>query len=247
MGETIVPVAAKYAVLALGGFTLVWERHTEFAQLHPARPRPVRRPFDPARFEPLLAPIMAGMPGEIVRATQIALVARRSRRSDAGQRWRDGSSDEATVSAMLRTATRGSSRTSGSTPMAIGRLLVLDRDLAGDEPAQLVQRLQELGNYRNMALLGLPLAQRLTPEVTELESRLAVLTQAVSERTAEDDELLDELTFLSAELARLMSRDPLPDERDARLCADQHRPAGEPARSARCAGSRRSPISPSGG
>ena len=46
-----------------------------------------------------------------------------------------------------------------------GRLLVLDRGLAGDEPAQLVLRLQELGNYRNMALLGLPLAQRLTPEV----------------------------------------------------------------------------------
>ena len=51
-------------------------------------------------------------------------------------------------------------------PDGYGRLLLLDRDLAGDEPAQLVLRLQELGNYRNMALLGLPLAQRLTPVVT---------------------------------------------------------------------------------
>ncbi len=86
-----------------------------------------------------------------------------------------------------------------------GRLLVLDRDLALDEPAQLLMRLQELGNYRNMALLGLPLAQRLTPRVSELEARLAELTGAVSERTSQDDELLDELTFLSAELARIVA------------------------------------------
>ena len=54
-----------------------------------------------------------------------------------------------------------------------------------------------------MALLGLPLAQQLTPTVTGLEARLAELTHNVSERTSEDDTLLDELTFLSAELARL--------------------------------------------
>ena len=85
---------------------------------------------------------------------------------------------------MSRTATARIVSDFRLNPDGFGRLLVLDRDLAGDEPAQLVQRLQELGNYRNMALLGLPLAQQLTPEVTRLESRLAVLTQAVSERTA---------------------------------------------------------------
>jgi uncharacterized membrane-anchored protein len=56
-----------------------------------------------------------------------------------------------------------------------------------------------------MALLGLPLAQRLTPDVTRLEARLAVLTGAVSERVSQDDTLLDELTYLSAELARLVA------------------------------------------
>jgi uncharacterized membrane-anchored protein len=86
-----------------------------------------------------------------------------------------------------------------------GRLLVHDRGLQHDEPGQLVLRLQELGNYRNMALLGLPLAQRLTPAVSRLEARLAELTQAVSERSSEDDRLLDELSFLSAELARLVA------------------------------------------
>jgi len=77
--------------------------------------------------------------------------------------------------------------------------------LLRDEPAQLVLRLQELGNYRNMALLGLPLAQRLTPDVSRLEARLAGLTASVSERVSQDDSLLDELTYLSAELARLLA------------------------------------------
>jgi uncharacterized membrane-anchored protein len=87
-----------------------------------------------------------------------------------------------------------------------GRLLVLDRGLEGDETAQLIVRLQELGNYRNMALLGLPLAQQLTPEVSGLERQLSTLTHKVSERASDDEAMLDELTYVSAELARLMAQ-----------------------------------------
>ena len=40
-----------------------------------------------------------------------------------------------------------------------GRLLVQDRGFkSGGDTSRLVQRIQEMGNYRNMALLGLPLA-----------------------------------------------------------------------------------------
>ena len=145
------------------------------------------------------------MPGEIVRATQIAFAAAGA--SDPSpadiDRWFvpealihcDVADGLATVMSDFRLHDDG-----------YGRLLVRDRGLERDEPAQLILRLQELGNYRNMALLGLPLAQRLTPTVTELETRLADLTHAVSERTSEDDQLLDELTFLSAELARLLAQ-----------------------------------------
>ena len=41
--------------------------------------------------------------------------------------------------------------------------------------------------------------------MTTLEARLAQLTHAVSERTSQDDRLLDELTFLSAQLAHLVA------------------------------------------
>lgn len=200
-GRVVVPIAAKYAVLALDGMVLVWERHTEFATYTLLREGAFAAPFDPAHFEPQLSAILADMPGEIVRATQLALTAE-AEPDPAGEDW------FAREAMVVCDVAGGAARILSDFrlhPDGYGRLLVLDRGLAGDEPAQLVQRLQELGNYRNMALLGLPVAQRLTPAVSALETRLAELTRAISERTTEDDRLLDELTYLSAELARLMA------------------------------------------
>ncbi|WBH15578.1 DUF3422 family protein [Sphingomonas radiodurans] len=203
-GRVTVPIASKYGVLALGDVTLVWEGHTEFASYTLIRSGAFDEPFDPARFEPQLTAILADMPGDVVRATQIAIMARGTPDLTPAQHeaW---FSAEGTV---VCDVDDGAARIVSDFrlhPDGYGRLIVLDRDLAGDEPAQLVQRLQELGNYRNMALLGLPLAQHLTPAVTDLESRLADLTRAVSERRSEDDRLLDELTYLSAELARMVA------------------------------------------
>jgi uncharacterized membrane-anchored protein len=67
----------------------------------------------------------------------------------------------------------------------------------------LVQRLQELGNYRNMALLGLPVAQTLTPTLSALEQRLASLTHEIAAGSADEARLLEDLSVLSADLARV--------------------------------------------
>ncbi len=202
--EVLVPLSAKYGILAIQGITLIWERHTEFASYTLLRRGTTPEPFDPTDFDPVRAAVYADMPGEIIRATQIALVADDD--SDPAladlTRW---FADEATI---VCDVADGQARIVSDFKLnadGYGRLLVRDRGLQRDEPSQVVLRLQELGNYRNMALLGLPVAQRLTPVVTGLETRLAELTQAVSERTSEDDRLLDELTFLSAELARLVA------------------------------------------
>jgi uncharacterized membrane-anchored protein len=199
--ELLVPILGKYAVLKLGEVTLVWERHTEFASYTLIRDGAFDDPFDPGRFEPRLDAILADMPGDVVRATQIAVATKDTPDPAPAERetWFNAG---ATV---ICDVADGAARILSDYrlhPDGYGRLLVLDRGMTGDEPAQLVQRLQELGNYRNMALLGLPLAQQMTSAVTALEARLTELTRAVSERTSEDEHLLDELTFLSAELAR---------------------------------------------
>ena len=201
-GGLTIAERAKYAVVPLDDQVLVWERHTEFASYTLLREGDFDAPFDPHFFEPVGAEILAGIPGEVIRATQIAIAARGAPMPDAARldRWFDPGA------LVICDVAGGKARLISDFKLhadGYGRLLILDQGLEGDEPAQLVTRAQELGNYRNMALLGLPLAQATTPEVTKLEQRLATLTHDVSERRSEDDALLDELTFLSAELARL--------------------------------------------
>jgi uncharacterized membrane-anchored protein len=86
-----------------------------------------------------------------------------------------------------------------------GRLLIADLGLERGEPAQLLQALQELGNYRKMALLGLPVAQAGASDLTRLEQRLAKLTRDIALGADNDDLLLEELLGLSAELAQSMT------------------------------------------
>lgn len=198
------PERAKYAVIPLEETVLVWERHTEFATFTVLRPGPFAAadPFDPAYFEEQAAAILAQIPGQVIRATQIALLGRAAPPPDATGlgSW---FLSEATITCDVAS---GRARIYSDFRLhadGYGRLLIHDTGLEGDDAPQLVMRLQELGNYRNMALLGLPLAQATTAEVTRLELRLAALTHSVSERVSQDDALLDELTFLSAELARL--------------------------------------------
>jgi len=204
LATVIVPLSAKYAVLSIDGVTLVWERHTEFATYTLLRPGISAEPFNPADFDPVRDRLYAGMPGEIIRSTQIALV--------AGAEWEPTALDLprwfAAESTVVCDVADGLARIASDFRLnadGYGRLLIHDRGLQHDEPGQLFMRLQELGNYRNMALLGLPLAQQLTPSVSQLQARLAELTHGVSERSSQDDLLLDELSFLSAELARLVA------------------------------------------
>lgn len=197
-----IPTGARHATFLLDGMQLVWERHSEFATyflIKPGEPDPL---FAPSIFEPLADELLGGIPGSVLRATQVALVRYTDAAAAPEWAWEWFSPEGLVVCDVTGGRARAVSDFRLNTD-GYGRLLVLDRDLAGDEPAQLIQNLQELGNYRNMALLGLPLAQALTPEVGRLERRLARLTHDVAEQGVSDDELLDELTFLSAELSRL--------------------------------------------
>ncbi len=192
---------ARYAVVPLGELTLVWEGHTEFASYTFIRPGAFADPFDGTGFESADR-VLSDLPGEVIRATRIAVLG-----ADAEL------PDRAALEAMFKARALIVCDVAGATARVMsdftlhgdgyGRLLVADRGLQGDETGQLVVRLQELGNYRNMALLGLPVAQGTTPELSALERQLAVVTQQMSERTSSDDALLDELSFVSAELSRL--------------------------------------------
>ena len=194
----------KYFTCQLGGLGFAWERHTEFVTYTFIAPPDGADLFSTAPFAAIPPEWLGALPAQAIRATLITVLGQHDTQPDEAELERHfAASDLVTCDVAAGKARIWSDFR--LKPEGFGRLLVADRGLAGGETAQLVQRLQELGNYRNMALLGLPIAQRLTPEVSRLEQRLAALTAAVAGQQSRDDALLEELSYLSAELARLMA------------------------------------------
>ncbi|WP_394730662.1 DUF3422 family protein [Altererythrobacter sp. GH1-8] len=86
-----------------------------------------------------------------------------------------------------------------------GRLLVAANGAEPGELTRQVQRLQELGNYRNRALLGLPVAQACWPKLDDAERRLRDLSTRITNGEETDDALMGALSSLSLELTAIAS------------------------------------------
>jgi len=202
--DASLPLDTKHAVVPLGLQTLVWERHTEFVTYTVIDENPPEATFDATSFAEARR-LIGDLPGQIVRATQIILLSR----NDPGPppEFLSGSFDADAL--VVCDIAGGKARIWSDFQLhadGLGRLLIADRGLCDGETQRSVQSLQELGNYRNMALLGLPVAQQLAPEVTRLEQDLAELTGRLADPDNTDEPLLDDLTNLSAELARLLAQ-----------------------------------------
>ncbi|WP_031239008.1 DUF3422 domain-containing protein [Asticcacaulis sp. AC466] len=81
-----------------------------------------------------------------------------------------------------------------------GRIYVHDKGLENDEASRLLQTLLEIGHYRKLALLGFPVARELMTWLKGAEDRLAALTSDMASQSASQEELLERLMALSAEV-----------------------------------------------
>ena len=195
-------VSSRYFTVRFDGYLFVWERHTEFASWTFIEENVSGEPFSKSVLNHLPRGWLDDLPGEVLRGTRIEVLSRDVAEPDAEMLKRlfspadlvvcDVTDGEARVWADFRLHDDG-----------YGRLLVQDRELVGGDAARLIQRLQELGNYRKMSLLGLPLAQGETPRVTELEQQLAHLSKDIADSGDREEELLEALSDLSAELSTI--------------------------------------------
>ena len=81
------------------------------------------------------------------------------------------------------------------------RIIILDKGMTPQRAGALAQRLFDVEIYRTMAMLGLPLAQSLSPSMRSAEDRLAALTHRMRGIEPGDAEsLLDEIIGLAGEL-----------------------------------------------
>lgn len=183
------------------GLSFVWEGHSEGASLAVFVGRSDPRCFFAPHECTDIAEVIAwveGMPGEVIRATRIRYEA-------------DEPAAEAVVArigfdpSQLVSCRVGAARARMWTDFRVREdgygLLVLAAN--GDDPhdfSRLVKRLQELGNYRNLALLGLPAARAAWPELNRVEQQLRHLGARVSDNAVTDDALMAELSDMSLEL-----------------------------------------------
>jgi uncharacterized membrane-anchored protein len=86
-----------------------------------------------------------------------------------------------------------------------GRLVISAGAVDPGERGRIIQRLQELGNYRNLALLGFPVVQEYGPQLDRLEATLASHAKRVALAGDDDETLLNDLSQISSELELIRS------------------------------------------
>ena len=198
------PRKGRYFCVRLGELHFVWESHTEFTTWSFIQVGPFEHPFERPVLSELPSAWIAALCGQVIRATQVAVLPPNVQPEPAVLSSLfdiDALVCCDVIEARARIWSNFQVHSDG-----FGRLLIEDRGLAsGGETARLVQRVQELGNYRNMALLGLPVAQSLFNELSNMEATLAALTRETAQGSANDDQLFNHLSGLSAELAQLVA------------------------------------------
>ncbi|MGV8804191.1 MAG: DUF3422 family protein [Polaromonas sp.] len=191
--------------LPCGGFTVKWERHTEFTRYSIVQDLPASALLGATEPELTSALVVTpewlrGLPGRTVAAVQLAML--HGDLSDEvalmaqAQQWFGG---RTVVASQL-----GHGHSWALTEFQIGadgfeRMLVITTPQTSETRAgRMSQRLLELEIYRLMALRGLPVAKQLAPMLAESESALAEITVRLENKSVSDQQLLDTLISLAA-------------------------------------------------
>ncbi|MFN4011764.1 MAG: DUF3422 family protein [Pannonibacter sp.] len=190
-------------VLPIAGGTLRWEQHAEF----------ITYTFDAAPIgEQPFGPVPAGHPfGASFRAPGPMLAAARLDVIEAGTlgsdpvdpaslaRWFDAASLTALQSEEGQAIAVTDFRQDGD---GLTRILLINRGMGDSQTGALAQRLIEVETYRTLALLGLPTAIGLSPEVRRIEEELVALTNRMAGATDLEGnrDLLQRLSDLAAAL-----------------------------------------------
>ncbi|MDZ7823629.1 MAG: DUF3422 family protein [Ahrensia sp.] len=186
---------ARHHRVEMGNGGLWWERHTEASTY--LWEGPAAKDFhEQAPAQPFGDAFPA--PGTLISGVRIDLM-----------KWSKAAQDKAFTHFDNRTLCASVTR-NGLAVIAtdfrqdadgLTRFVILDKGMAPQRLGALSQRLFDIEIYRTMAMLGLPLAQRLAPQMRKAEDRLAELTHQMRTMGPQGAEgLLDEMTALAGAL-----------------------------------------------
>ncbi len=185
---------ASHHAIPWGNGTLRWERHTEFSTYFWDTPAPDRfgeevpvHPFGDGFSPPGL--LIAGIRLEIRQDTPQTREAIKLF-DPKSLCYSESKNGQAVIVTDFRQNGDG-----------LTQILVIDRGMTEAGTGALAQRLLDIETYRTLAMLGLPVAQSLSPEIRRTEDGLTAITQRMKANVREEaDEMLSGITRLAADL-----------------------------------------------
>lgn len=185
----------------LGRFTVRWERHMEFYALTFLATQHIEaEPFSNPVLSSLPADWLRNLPGKAIAAFHL-VVEGGTELCDIDRLNRFFEGQKLIISrpkngkAQLCTAFK----LHGD---GFGRFYIRNLGIDDYQMGRLVQRVIELEAYRLLALLSLPVAKRISPELSEMDSQLSTMLTSLSalHKSSEERDLLQRLSQLAARL-----------------------------------------------
>ena len=197
--------------LRLQGYTLRWERHTEFTSYSLVQQLPESAQLgatDPDLLSSLVLPNgwLAGIPGRTFAAIKLVMVHGDLKSPEetllSARNW---FGERPVVASLVGRNSRSlvvtdfMLRDSG-----FERILVIaPPKISVTRAGRIAQRLLEIETYRVMALRGLPVAKKLDSELANSEQQLASITDQLKNKITSEQELLDRLVALAVHMERI--------------------------------------------
>ena len=203
-------LAANFLRLRLNGYTVKWERHTEFTRYSIVQSLPENAVLGASNPDLLSTLAVAPdwlreIPGLTISAIMLSMVYGDLATLEATLTQAKAWLGKAPVLASVLGQNGHSWAVSDFLLRADGferMLVVAPTDMSPTRAGRVSQRLLELETYRLMALRGLPVAKQLGPMLSQSETALADIMASLENKAAADQELLDRLVSLAARVER---------------------------------------------
>ena len=201
---------SNFLRLRIDGYTLKWERHSEFTRYSLVQPLPAPVPSSDGVADKLAMLVLppgwlAGIPGRTIAAVELAMV--HGDLTDANAAYSQAKlwfGEQTLLGSVMGNNSHSMVVTDFVLrPDGFERMVVVGpQDTSQTRAGRVSQRLLELETYRLLALRGLPVAKALGPMLSQCEGALADITAQLENKSATDQQLLDTLVSLAARVER---------------------------------------------
>jgi uncharacterized membrane-anchored protein len=193
---------ANHFSATIGALRIKWERHTEFCRYTFYVQGTEKKPFSEPAISLVPQDWLRQLKGQTIAAIH-ANVVRGVKAPDPIKTSETYFNGNPIIGSMISGGTGRAYTDFRIHADGFGRLLLCDHRMTSRQAGRLVQRLFEIDTYRMMALLALPVARKLAPQLTAAELELSEILSAMQTAgEAEEPLLLDRLTKLEASVER---------------------------------------------